>query len=205
MVLEYLTSGAFLGFVIGIGVFLFWDIFQKKMYPISIPTMMQRGKSIVWDLNERAKVVTDKSGYEILKLKKRKHNIKPPKYDNVTIDSKGKPVYPLFNTTTGQYFPVELGNTPRFDVIEDKSSKNWGVLEQSRVRKTYMERESWFLKYAPYIMNATFAAMVIFFVIYFGGKMELAAGSLAGAADSLSNAVSTAFGNPPAAGGAVVP
>jgi len=38
-------------------------------------------------------------------------------------------------------------------------------------------------------MNATFAAMVIFFVIYFGGKMEIVSGKLAGAAQSLTNAM----------------
>jgi hypothetical protein len=200
------------------------------MWPIRVPAMLQRGNNVVWNLEERGKMLNAKDGYAAIRLKGAKKNIKPPKYDQVSITGKGAPVYPVFFTTAGQCFPVKLsavpeslkgklkkyydanGNLknqnekivtpikimepPRFEVVEDASSKNWAVLEMSRINSKYREKEGFLAKYGMYVMNATFAAMVIFFVIYFGGKMEIAASSVGGAAASLDKAITTFFGTP---------
>ena len=188
-------SGTGMGIVIGLGGTILFGLVQRRRWPVRLPISIQRGEggSVVWDLDERGKFVQRKDGYSILRMKKRKKNIKPPKFSQVTLDTKGKPVYPLYNTTVGQYLPMKLSNPPKMEVVSDLSAKNWGVLESARIRSTYIERESTFMRIAPYVMNGIFAAMVIFFVIYFGGKMESAAGSLGSAASSLEGAIKTMF------------
>jgi hypothetical protein len=188
----------FIGGVFGVLILILYRMFIKMLWPVSTPIAVQRGDSVVWDLDERAKYVKNKEGYEVLKLRKRKHNIKPPKFQHVTITQGGKPVYPLFNTVSGQYFPIKMMNSPRFEVIEDPSAKNWLTLETQRLRRAYSEKESTLMKFMPYIMSGIFAAMIIFFVIYFGGKMEAVGNSLSGASNSLSDALLVWSGNAPA-------
>ena len=222
---ELMLAGAMIGSSIAFAATIFYQqILVKKMWPIRTPLAIQRGKTgVVWDLDERGKIVRKKSGYEALRLRKKRQNIRSPKYEELTVGENGKPIYPLYNTISGQFFPtkmeglsknaqekykkyyddngelivkderlfvpIKLMNPPRMEVVEDKSAKNWAIQELERVHKTYTESESMFLKYAPYIMNATFAAMVIFFVIYFGGKIEIAGNALSGAASTLTNAI----------------
>lgn len=185
----FVVSGVAIGAVWGVAGMFMWNILTKRMWPMQIPVGMQRGNSVVWDLDERAKHVTKKDGSEIIRLKRRKRNIKPPKFEKLSTNTKGKAVYPIYETTRGQFFPIRLMDPPRFDVVEDKSSRNWGITERNRLYNVYKPKESTFMRLLPYLMNATFAAMVIFFVIYFGGKMELVANSMSGAASSLTTAV----------------
>lgn len=190
----FVLSGVAIGAVWGVCGMLVWRILMKRLWPMEIPIAMQRGRSVVWDLGERAKHVMNKEGAEIVRLKRRKRNIKPPKFDKLSVNTKGKSVYPIYETARGQFFPIKLMNPPRFDVIEDKSSKNWGITERNRLWSVYKPKESTFMRLLPYLMNATFAAMVIFFVIYFGGKMEIVANSMSGAASSLTQAVTAMAG-----------
>ena len=192
-----------MGGAIGFGIKFFWDKMKKWRFPIAMPTYMQRGNSIFTDLDERGRKVRSKIGYEVIKMMKRKENIQPPQYEYLMSTSKGKPVYPIFNTASGQYYPVKIMDPPKHAIIDDTGAKNWGMLELKRLRETYREKESFFQKYGAFIMNATFAAMVIFFVIYFGGKMEVVSGSLGNAADKLANAMNAFSGN--TGGGTVVP
>lgn len=185
----FVLSGVAIGAVWGVCGVIVWGFVQKRLWPMEIPVAMQRGKSVVWDLAERAKHKMTKDGAEVVRLKRRKRNIKPPKFEKLSVNTKGKAVYPIYETTRGQYFPIKLMNPPSFDVIEDKSSKNWGITERNRLWAVYKPKESTFMRLLPYLMNATFAAMVIFFVIYFGGKMEIVANSMSGAASSLTTAV----------------
>lgn len=185
----FILSGVAIGGVWGVCGVILWRVLMKRLWPMEIPVAMQRGKSVVWDLAERAKHVMTKDGSEVVRLKRRKRNIKPPKFDNLSVNTKGKAVYPIYETTRGQFFPVKLMDPPSFKVIEDKSSKNWGITERNRLWSVYRPKESTFMRLLPYLMNATFAAMVIFFVIYFGGKMEIVASSMSGAANSLTTAV----------------
>jgi len=190
----FVLSGVAIGAVWGIAGAVLWNVLMKRLWPMEIPVAMQRGTSVVWDLAERAKHVMTSEGAEVVRLKSRKRNIKPPKFDKLSVNTKGKSVYPIYETASGQFFPIKLMNPPRFDVIEDKSSKNWGITERNRLWSVYKPKESTLMRLLPYLMNATFAAMVIFFVIYFGGKMEIVANSMSGAANSLTQAVTAMAG-----------
>lgn len=199
-VFEFFVSVS-IGAMVSIFGVIMWRMFQNWRWPIKVPIAIQRGKSIVWDLTERARHITRRDGSEALKLKKRgKDTLKPPKYDSVSVDKKGKAVYPIFNTIAGQYFPIKLTKGVSLDAIEDKSSKNWAIAEVTRLNDVYRPKEGWLAKYGMFIMNATFAAMVIFFVIYFSGKMELSANALASGATRMAEALeklSAAQGNMP--------
>jgi hypothetical protein len=164
---------------------------SNKLWPIQIPVAEQRGDSVIWTLTERGKRKKSKSGYEVIELKGRKHNIKPPKYSYVTMNKKGDAVYPLYSSSAGEYFPISLKTFPKveWNVTAETSAKNWGVLEQRRIRETYKDQDSWFSKYGMFLMSAIFAGMVIFFILYFGGKMEVVGNALAGASDRLSSAL----------------
>jgi len=186
-----------IGFVIGGGltgsIILLWKMMVQRNFPITVPVAMQRGKSIVWDFNERGRVRKDKSGYEVLLMKNRKKDtLKPPKYDRLVVDKRGKPVMPVFNTISGQYFPMKLldegKNKRRLDMVEDKSAKNWAINEMIRLNSVYRPQESFLQRYGMYIMTATFAAMIIFFVIYMGGKIEISSNGLAAASQNLASA-----------------
>jgi hypothetical protein len=195
--INFMFIGAILGGSMTVAMTIFYNMIVKRSWPVEVPIAVQRGNSVVWKLGERAKAVKTKSGHEVLKLRKAKDVIKPPKFGRVSVNTNGKPVYMLFNTARGQYFPIKLMSPPKLEVVEDKSSKNWAINELGRLSKVYAPKESALLRFAPYIMNATFAAMVIFFIIYFGGKMELIANSLGGAANSLTNAVNILNMPPP--------
>lgn len=194
----FLILGLFFGIVGTVCTYVFYGVIIKFMYPIRAPIAIQRENSVVWDFDERAKYMKGKSGYEILKLRKRKDRLKPPKFGHVTIQKNGKPAYPLFNSAMGQYFPIKFtkaNDKINMEVVEDTSAKNWSILERRRIQDTYTEKEGFFAKYAPFIMNVTFAAMVIFFVIYFGGKMEMVSNAMGGAASSLEKALGVFGGN----------
>jgi len=195
--INFMFIGAVLGASMTVAMTIFYNIMVKRSWPVEVPVALQRGQSVVWKLGERAKFIKTKSGHEILRLRKSKQSIKPPKYERVSVNTKGKPVYMLYSTVLGQYFPIKLMNPPKLEVVEDKSSKNWAINELGRLSKVYAPKESALLRFAPYIMNAAFATMIIFFVIYFGGKMELVANSLGGAANSLTNAVNILNMPPP--------
>ena len=190
----FVLSGVAIGAVWGIAGAVLWNVLMKRLWPMEIPVAMQRGTSVVWDLTERAKNVMTSEGAEVVRLKSRKRNIKPPKFDKLSVNTKGKSVYPIYETARGQFFPIKLMDPPSFNVIEDKSSKNWGITERNRLWSVYKPKESTLMRLLPYLMNATFAAMVIFFVIYFGGKMEIVANSMSGAANSLTQAVTAMAG-----------
>ena len=193
----FMLLGGIIGIILTILSVLGYKLFIWFFFPIEVPVIIQRGKGFVWDLKERARFVKDKSGYEALKLMKRRGGIKPPQFEYITTNQHGKPVYPIFNTTLGQYFPIKITNPIGLESVEDKASKNWMITELQRNDRKYAPKEGFFMRYGPFIMSATFAAMVIFFVIYFAGKIEIIANSLSGAAMSLTVAMEKLAGAPP--------
>ena len=183
-------SGMIMGIAIAVSMSMAWKLYTDKRWAVRVPVAIQRGNSIVWDLHERARHVTRKDGSEALVLRKRrKTTLKPPKYSRVSVNEKGKPVYPILNTIAGQFFPLKLNSKVSFEAIEDKSSKNWAISEIKRLNDVYRPSESWLAKYGVFIMNATFAAMVIFFTIYFSGKIEISSNALAGGATRMAEAM----------------
>ena len=192
--LAVLFSGGLLGTMIAILGLFIWKFLQDIWWPIRIPVIRQRGENVIWILDERGRLAKRKDGYEVIKLKKDKANIKPPKYEQIQLTSKGKSVFPLFNTTGGQYFPIKAINSPSLDVVEDKSAKNWAILEHQRISEAYRPKEGFWQTYGMMVMSATFAAMVIFFVIYFSSTIQTASGNLAGASNQLAAAIEKAFG-----------
>lgn len=184
-------------------IIMFSRIMKVKRYPVKVLLAEQRENSIVWDTDERAKRERTKDGYETYQLMKKKVTIKPPKYENVYIDTKGKAILPLFNTSSRQFFPMTL-NSPKFTVVEDKGTMNWNVLEHRRTRDIYKENINPFLKYAPYIMTGMLGAIIIFLVIFMTQKFEVMSESISGASSALAKAVEIMAGKqvlPPAPGG----
>jgi hypothetical protein len=199
MTLLELIIGLAVGAGVGIPVVacfnLLWRRLQDMMWPIRIPIIRQRGENLLWELDERGRSAKRKDGYEVIKLKKDKENIKPPKYDQVHINRKGKDVMPLFSPAKGSYIAVKMVEGPALETVEDKSAKNWGILEHQRINEDYKPHEGFWDKYGMIVMNATFAAMVIFFVIYNGQAMGNAASSLSGTANALTNAITKVYGS----------
>jgi hypothetical protein len=124
-----------------------------------------------------------------MELMKRKNKLKPPVFEYVTVDNQGKPVYPLFNTTFGQYHIMEVKNNVDLESVEDKGAMNWALQMLADNFTRYMPKESMGSILIKYVAPIAFAACIIFFVIYFGGKIEIAANSLSGAANSLAGAM----------------
>jgi hypothetical protein len=85
---------------------MFWNSYQNSRWNIIVPLFTQRGDSIIWDLEERGRLVRNAEGYSVIKLKKNKDFIKPPQYDVLTISKSSNSVYPLYTTSKGQYFSV---------------------------------------------------------------------------------------------------
>lgn len=191
----YFYLGLILGGTLGIAGIILVQKYKEWRYPIRTPLLIQRGKSgIVWDLDARGRHIKKKDGYEAIQLNKYNDNIKVPKNIGVTTTSKGKPVYPIYQTVAGQYYGMSVNNPLKMEVIEDTAVRNWSVQEQGRLINKYQEPESTFLKLAPYLVPSMFVVMLIFFMIYYGGKMEIMGNTLAGAAGSLEKAM-TAFTN----------
>lgn len=160
-----------------------------RRWPIHAPVAMQRGKSIVWDLTERARIHKDRDGYEYMRLRTRKQNLRVPKYSRVTTNEKGKGVYPLFNKSTGHFFPIRMMDDKSFMVEEDPGTKNWMVMELQRSDDLYPRNENKWLKWMPYIMTGGLAGVMVFFVIYYGGKVEVLGNQLAASTLALADAV----------------
>lgn len=99
--------GSLIGVALTICIKLFWDMYMAKKWNILLPTFVQRGNSIVWDMSQRGKIETTKDGYSVIKLRGKKETVQPPKYDVLSISKKAQPVYPIFNTARGQYFPIK--------------------------------------------------------------------------------------------------
>lgn len=185
-------GGAVLGIFGSLLVMILRNVLRDWAWPIRIPLLIQRGDGFVWDVTERAKVYKTKAGFEALKLMKRNHDIRVPEYRFVTTTDKGKQVYPLFSPIDGQYSKVNIVNNFNklgLELVEDKASKNWAFDQIRRTAEKYRTEESWLQRNGMFLMTGTFAAMVIFFVIYYGGKLEMVGNSLAGAADSLAVAM----------------
>ena len=174
-----------------------WNFYRRWAFPISTPVIMQRGNGFQWDLTERAKHVKSVEGFESMQLMKRKNKLKPPVFKYVTVDQKGKPVYPLFNTTFGQYHIMDVRNNVALESVEDKGAMNWALQMLSDNFTRYMPKETMGAILIKYVAPIAFAACIIFFVIYFGGKIEIAANTLSSAAASLAGAMDR-FGAGPA-------
>ena len=192
----YIGMGAGLGFMLTFVVMMLYKVVIQKMYPIRTPMMIQRGSGIVWDLGERARYHVSKTGRECLRLMKRKDTVKPPKYDFVSTDKKGKDVFPLFTTARGQHFSgkpsykkVGIVNKPRIEIVEDKSAMNWAIQELQRKEDKYRTEESTFLKYMPFIITTILAAAIIFVVIFTMTKFEVISGAFESASSNLANAM----------------
>lgn len=99
--------GVFCGVMGYILVKMLWTMMTNSRWPISVSVGMQRGNAIVWDDNERARLIRGKDGWEVVRLRKRKQNIKPPQYKRLGLTDKGKPKLQLLNVTAGQYYPLE--------------------------------------------------------------------------------------------------
>jgi len=198
MPLEDLLIGIIIGGSFGIPISLaanfVWKRMQNFLWPIRIPVIRQRGENYLWDLEERGRKAKRKDGYEVIKMKKDKENLKPPKFKQVHMTRGGNDVIPLINTVGGQYLPLtvaEKENKYWFDVVEDKSAKNWGILEHQRVNEAYKPKEGFWSQYGMIVMNATFAAMVIFFVIYMSSTFTSVSGSLSSTANALTSALNS--------------
>lgn len=193
----YASLGLIMGAVFGVFGMISYRLIIKRLYPIQVPVITQRGNhGIVWNLDERAKMTRSKAGFEALQLRSAKKMLKPARYEYVSLNTAGKPVYPVYSTTSGQYFPVTFTDKVGLESIEDKGAKNWSTLLKNYYALKYMPSESFLARYAPFIMNTVFAGMVIFFVIYFSSKIESASAGLSSASNALTNALMVFKGAP---------
>ncbi len=185
-----MMGGALVG-----GFIYLWGFWQKFRFPIQIPVMIQRGdKGIVWDLTERGKISTS-GGIRSIRLKKAKYDIKPPNYKFVSVNKKGKPVYPVFNYGTGKYGTATI-KMKEINVADDLDT-NW-IMQQLRLNAIrFMPKESWGQLLIKYVAPIAFLASMIFFWIYFGGKLEIMANSLSGAATQIALAMEKFAAAPP--------
>jgi len=186
----FMFTGLLLGTSVTVCGVIIRKLLIEKMWPITVPLIIQRGKDgFVWDF-QRAKYVSNSEGVQAIRMQKDPKNpVRPPEFEKLNTNTKGKAVMPLWQGITGQYFNMKVNNKVSIDSIEDKGSRNWGITIRKHLRQKYTDPASWLAKYGIYAMNAIFASMVIFFVIYFGGKMEIAAGGVASASESLTLAV----------------
>ena len=97
----------------------------------------------------------------------------------------------------GRTIPVKLMKPPELKVVQDTSAINWGVLEHRRLRDKYKRDEGWWNKYGQYVMNMLMMAVLVFFILYWGGKMEMVSNSMVSAADRITLGLSYLTGNAP--------
>lgn len=105
-------SGGVIGMSLTIAVVFGYRYLIKWWYPIHIPIVIQRGKTFQW-ATDRGKYTKQKDGKEYIGMWKARKKIKPAQFEYVNVDKRGKPVYPLFNTSVGQYWPIKLSNVPK--------------------------------------------------------------------------------------------
>ena len=178
----FIIFGTFIGFFSFIIIKMLYGIMIDRRWPISVSVGMQRGNSIVWDNKEKGKLMKLKNGYQIVRLRKRKQNIKPPKYERLELNDRGKPMFNIFNTASGQYFFISMKDTPNLEVIVDASDTNWAIQELMRANNDYKTKEGWFAKYGIFVMSSILAATIIFNAIFFNMKMETISSNFNGAA-----------------------
>lgn len=94
----------------------------------------------------------------------------------------------IIDALKGKTIPIEMTVFPKLEIVEDASTKNWGILQLDRLMKTYSPKDSWFNKYATFIMSAILAATMIFSVMFFGMKMESISQNFAGASVAMRDA-----------------
>jgi len=176
---------------------IFWKKFVEN-YPIEVVIAEQRGNSIRWDF-DRARKLKRKDGTEAYQLKKRKEVISPPDYKHLHITRNGKSILPLFCPQSDQYVPMDVdlsGNPIELQAI-DKEISFWNILEHRRTREIYPKKESFFVKYMPYIFFAITAGMLVFIVIFLGSKLVEMAGSINSAANAFKSAAEILAKKPP--------
>jgi hypothetical protein len=118
---------------------------------------------------------------------KTKRKIKPPKYESLSIDKRGKPVFPVFTSSSGTFMPMQL-HSPRMTVVEDRGFLNWNILEHRRTREIYKHDPGFFAKYGTFIMSATLAGLIAFMVFFMVTKFEIMTETIASASSVLANA-----------------
>jgi hypothetical protein len=196
-----LVFGGTIGTIIAVAGLFWWRFWQNLRWPIRIPMIRQRGENLLWELEERARYAKNKAGYEVIKLKKDKENIRPPKFNQVHLTAKGKSVMPLFNPARGSYFPVKSVSGPALETVQDPSAKNWGILEHQRLNEAYKPNEGFWEKYAIPIVVGSLSMMILFFVIYMSSTFQAMVGTLGGAISQsnsanslLATAIAKAYG-----------
>jgi len=182
--------GAMIGGVTSFSALLLKDMIQQKIYPISVPVLVERANGgTVWDMSERGKILKGKDGFVCLELMKRKDKIKVPKFKFITIDTRGKPVYPVFNNSIGQYFPMKTQNNVSLASVEDKGARNWGIQIRKRYLTKYGPGDNFWLKYGPLIAQSATSILIILLILYVMPKFELISNQLGGASAMLADAM----------------
>jgi hypothetical protein len=144
---QFLLIGMVFGIVLWIIFKYIWDMIQKRRWKVRVTVYAQRGNSIVVDFDERGRVIESKLGYSVLKLKKAKKNVEPPKGDVLMISTAAQPVYQVYSPTRGQYMPLKVA-LPAFE----KMKLTLEDFEKIDVKKKIMDALNG--KYIPVKMTA---------------------------------------------------
>lgn len=84
-------------------------------------------------------------------------------------------------------------------MVGDEDDYNWALMKLAENSSRYAPKESKWMMMMKYLAPMSFAVMMIFMIIYFGGKFEIMSSNLAGASNQLAVAMERFANMPPPA------
>lgn len=196
LITSLIIAGALMGGVVVFAIMFAYPFYVRWRWPIQVPVIVKRGKDgILWNLNERGRVVKGKDGKREIRLRKSKESMKQPSYKFVTMNNKGKAVYPVTKLGSGMYGSVNV--TIPDVTVADTLDTNWMIQKLAENAKRYAPKQDWKMALLMYGTPIAFLISTIFFWIYFGGKFEMGMNSLSGAATRMAMAMEKFAQAPP--------
>lgn len=166
-----------------------WIMDELRSWPCRVQIAEVRGDAIRWDW-DRARVVKE-HGIEAFKLKKRLATIPVSEFGQLSIDTKGRSVLTLLSPALGEYRPLMI-DLDKGNLNAGASSivwQDWAVLETRRVDELYRKSQTWWEKYASYMMLIMTAGVLAFTVIYVVQALEGIVGVVSGVSGPLAHSV----------------
>jgi len=184
--------------VIGVGLFAFWFIRQRRLYPVTVRIFEDRAGKGIREVTDMAGRFTDKrTGKTFYRLKKRKKFLPSINYNDLVPSDRGRPILFLHSTNPDDYVPMNIHST---DESTEKGAEFLAQRDREIARKmahvqsvidinTKFAQKTFIEKYMPLISLIVFAFSVVIMLWATGQYFERVIGQLSNVASSLNQAM----------------
>jgi len=178
-----------------------------KGYPIPVTIYKKRGNAWI-RTNDKARLEKDTATgkpYLFFKKYKRANPQPPPRLQNLIINSKGKTIMEFAELQIGKLIPMPIKDNPiGRDIGTDVDVDFWKSIQDRKTVERYGKKESFWTKYASYILLAMTCGVflfTVFFVVQQMAEIASAVGGVSGplkaAVDRLAYSLEQAYNIPP--------